>query len=248
MLLNCGAQRPFFSHLAISQARRMSDCSSCTWPPCLAIVADMLKSYKKFVAASHVRISRYLNHIRLRTLLQCLESMFGPFPGSFITKFVCEKPRTDHIVMFAFAHCVDMCLGRPRKSPGMGSNESATKLSTDHGCALICSLTFVYIGMDWLTSDWMLLPYLAASSFMYHCWMGILGDSFSGYNWNVAVNWPPSELLLCPTGWRIRSSACRLARFGFNRTWLKYFWSDDLLLWNGEEDDHHKQWEVLKII
>jgi len=30
----------------------MSDCSSCTRPPCLAKVADMLKTYKKLVAAS----------------------------------------------------------------------------------------------------------------------------------------------------------------------------------------------------
>jgi len=41
--------------LAIStifKARRMSDCSSCTRPPCLAIVADMFKTYQKLVAAS----------------------------------------------------------------------------------------------------------------------------------------------------------------------------------------------------
>jgi len=30
--------------LAIFKARHMSDCSSCTWPPCLAIVADMVKT------------------------------------------------------------------------------------------------------------------------------------------------------------------------------------------------------------
>jgi len=39
--------------LAMSQARRRSDCSSCTRPPCLAIVAAMLNSYKKLVAASN---------------------------------------------------------------------------------------------------------------------------------------------------------------------------------------------------
>jgi len=43
---------PPLSGLAIFKARRMSDSSSCTWPPCLAIVADMLKTYKKLVAAS----------------------------------------------------------------------------------------------------------------------------------------------------------------------------------------------------
>jgi len=37
---------PPLAILAIFTARRMSDCSSCTRPPCLAIVADMLKTYK----------------------------------------------------------------------------------------------------------------------------------------------------------------------------------------------------------
>jgi len=37
---------------AIFKARHMSDCSSCTRPPCLAIVAEMLKTYKMLVAAS----------------------------------------------------------------------------------------------------------------------------------------------------------------------------------------------------
>jgi len=53
--------------LAIFKARRMSDCSSCTRPPCLAIVADMLKTYKELFAASEVRFGYYLNHIWLRS-------------------------------------------------------------------------------------------------------------------------------------------------------------------------------------
>ena len=51
--------------LAIFKERRMSDYSSCTRPPCLAIVADMLKTYRKLIAASKVRFSYYHNHIRL---------------------------------------------------------------------------------------------------------------------------------------------------------------------------------------
>ena len=43
---------PPLAILAIFKARRMSDCSSCTQPPFLAIVADMWKSYKKIVPAS----------------------------------------------------------------------------------------------------------------------------------------------------------------------------------------------------
>ena len=45
-------ENPPVAILAIFKARPMSDCSSCTWLPCLAIVADMLKTYKKLVVAS----------------------------------------------------------------------------------------------------------------------------------------------------------------------------------------------------
>ena len=62
-------KNPSFDLSAIFKARRMSDCSSCTSPRCLAIVADMLKTYKKLVAASRVRIGCYLNCIRLRGFL-----------------------------------------------------------------------------------------------------------------------------------------------------------------------------------
>jgi len=37
--------------LAIFKTRHMSDCSSCSWPPCPAIVAGMLETFKKFVSA-----------------------------------------------------------------------------------------------------------------------------------------------------------------------------------------------------
>jgi len=60
---------PPLAILAIFKARCMSDCSSCTRPPCLAIVANMLKTSKKLVAASTVRSGYYLNHIWLRSLL-----------------------------------------------------------------------------------------------------------------------------------------------------------------------------------
>jgi len=46
-------KNPPLSILAIFKARCMSDCSSCTRPPRLAIVADMFKTYKKLVAASN---------------------------------------------------------------------------------------------------------------------------------------------------------------------------------------------------
>jgi len=49
---NAARKNPHLAILALFKARHMSDCSSCTQPPCLAIVADMLKIYKELVAAS----------------------------------------------------------------------------------------------------------------------------------------------------------------------------------------------------
>jgi len=46
-------ENPSMAIVAGFSKRCMSDCSSCTWPPCLAIVADMLKTYKKFVASKN---------------------------------------------------------------------------------------------------------------------------------------------------------------------------------------------------
>jgi len=54
-------KNPPLAILAIFNSRRTLDCSSCTWPPCLAIVVDMLITYKKSVAAS-------TNEIRLLPL------------------------------------------------------------------------------------------------------------------------------------------------------------------------------------
>jgi len=65
-------KHPPLAILAIFKARHMSDSSSYTRPPCLALVADMLKTYRKLVAASKVWFSYYLNHIRLRSLLNHL--------------------------------------------------------------------------------------------------------------------------------------------------------------------------------
>jgi len=47
------------THLAILatyNARRMSDCSSCKWPYCFLIVADIMKTYMKLVGASKYEI------------------------------------------------------------------------------------------------------------------------------------------------------------------------------------------------
>jgi len=48
-------ENPPLSILALFRARRMFDYSSCTRPPCLAIVADMLETYKKLLAPLTMR-------------------------------------------------------------------------------------------------------------------------------------------------------------------------------------------------
>ena len=49
-------ERPSLDIFATSKARCMSDCSNCTRPPCLAIVADMLKTFNILVAACNNEI------------------------------------------------------------------------------------------------------------------------------------------------------------------------------------------------
>jgi len=93
-------ENPSLAILAIFKARCMSDCSSCAQPPSLAIVADMLTTYKELVAASRVRNCCYLNHTWLCSFHWGLWSLFGPFPGTFITKFFWQNHRTDIVGMF----------------------------------------------------------------------------------------------------------------------------------------------------
>ena len=49
-------ENPLLAIFTIFKARDMSDCTSCTWPPCLAIVAGTLKFYNNFIAASTYQI------------------------------------------------------------------------------------------------------------------------------------------------------------------------------------------------
>jgi len=119
-------ENPSVGILAILKARHLLDDSNCTRPPCYAIVADMLKTYKKLVAASKVRFGCYLNHTELCSLLLGFWSLFCPVQGTFISKFVCEIPRTHNIVMLNRVDCAGRCLGRPCKFPVTGSNELVT--------------------------------------------------------------------------------------------------------------------------
>ena len=55
---NAGREKPSLAMFATFKARCMLDCSSCTRPHCLAIVADMSKTYKILVAACNDEIRR----------------------------------------------------------------------------------------------------------------------------------------------------------------------------------------------
>jgi len=117
---------PPVSILDTFKARLMLDCSSGTRPPSIAIVADMLKTSKKLVAASQVRFGYYLNHIQLRSLLWGVWHRFLPFTGMLTTKFVCEYPRMRNIMMFDFADCDNKCLGQPWSYPVTGNKNLVT--------------------------------------------------------------------------------------------------------------------------
>jgi len=63
--------------LAISKARHMSDCSSCTRPPCRAIVADMLKTYKEiscciYIIDSAIALTIYASVASSNVVKACL--------------------------------------------------------------------------------------------------------------------------------------------------------------------------------
>jgi len=47
-------ENPPLAISAIFKAKRMSDCSSCTRPPCLAIVADMLETNKEITCCIYI--------------------------------------------------------------------------------------------------------------------------------------------------------------------------------------------------
>jgi len=116
-------ENPPVAILAILKSRCMSDCSSCTRPPWLAIWADTLKASKELVTASKVGSRYSLNHIRLRSILEGRWGLFRSFPGTFIPKFIHPDPRTDNILMFNFVDCPDIYLGQPCSFAITGSDK-----------------------------------------------------------------------------------------------------------------------------
>jgi hypothetical protein len=90
----------------IFNARHMSDCSSCTQPPCLAILADMLKSYKKLVAASNNEIWQlYAPYSLLRHPLWWFMT-FSSTPRDVYQNIPTHKPQRywhDHVRIYSLS-------------------------------------------------------------------------------------------------------------------------------------------------
>jgi hypothetical protein len=96
---------PPLAILAIFKVRCVSDCSCCTQPPCLDIVAVMLKTNKPAVVGSKYEIGYCLNHIHFRSLLQIYEGLFGPLFRTLITGLISDDLRVENITMFNFTNC-----------------------------------------------------------------------------------------------------------------------------------------------
>ena len=82
--ISCTVARdnPPLAILAIFKARHMSDCSSCTRPPCLAIVADMLKPNKEiscciYILDSAINSTIYASVASTNVVKACLVHSWG---------------------------------------------------------------------------------------------------------------------------------------------------------------------------
>jgi hypothetical protein len=82
-------------------------------------------------------------------------------------KFVLENARADEITIFDFAACGDQCLSRQWMFAIAGHDELVTEVCTYRSGTLYCWLTAVYVDMERLTSNCMLLPIIEASGFRY---------------------------------------------------------------------------------
>jgi len=116
----------------------MSDFSSCTRPPCLAKVADILKTYKKLVAASTYQIRLLpLPYTLWWHPLRWFKPVWSP-KGMLITKFICKNPSAVYIVTFDFADGAYKYPGGPFRFHITGSkNQSRRSLSTPDLCNIM---------------------------------------------------------------------------------------------------------------
>jgi len=136
-ILSTGArENPPLSIFGMFKARRMLDCSSCTRPPCFAIVSDMVKTYKKLVAALRMRVDYYLDHIYVRSLLKGNQCLCCPLPGMSITTFVSENARANNVMIFNLVDCADKCLDWPWRFPVMSHGKLNLGLSAHTRCTL----------------------------------------------------------------------------------------------------------------
>lgn len=89
----------------------MSHCSHYTLPHSLAIVADVLNTYKKISAASKVEVGYCHYQICICTLFYAGYSLCLPLGGTLIKRSVHQSARGVNIMMFDHAECADKCLG-----------------------------------------------------------------------------------------------------------------------------------------
>jgi len=181
-------KNPPLAIFAISKARHMSDCSSCTRPPCLAIVAGMVTTYMTLVDASTYQI-------RLLPLLYTLPShllrWLQPVSCTLRDGYheICpNNPRADSFMMVDFTNCADQCLGGRYQFPITGGNKSVTQHSMYNSCTWYHCLTAGYLDPTILTSDHMLLLFLAASAVMDNFQLCVQGHTFSCCICSVTVD------------------------------------------------------------
>ena len=151
-------------------------------------------------------------------------------------------------MMFDCADCGDKFLRRPCRYPIMGSVNLVPLLSMYTYCTLHYYFTAVYFDTELLASGPMLLPNIAGSGFTYHCQMCMLGHIHGGCNCSIMVHLQVSALLFWFSRWLIGWSASCSSQLRSNRAWLTCFWSHDVMMWKGEQDDIKKKWEVLRNI
>jgi len=223
-------KNPPVAILAIFQARRMSDCSSCSWPSCLAIVADMLKTYKKLIATSKIEIPR-LPQPHMTPSPPLGSTM--PVSSALGEVYHENHPRKckswlSHDVSFR-GHC-ELMPWSTMVISHYGQRWTGHRAHYIHQLYII-SLVDGHLPLHRSTYIW-----LRAAS--YSCCLPSIvprsnvhpGHTCSGCICSVAVDQLGSALLLWLSGWCNGWRACRSARFVSSHTWLRSLWSHDSLV------------------
>jgi len=218
--------------LAIFKARRMLDNSSSTRPPCLAIVADILKTFKKLVAASNNEIRLLPQpYIHPSPPLRWLEPVLSTH--GYAHHGICpwQSHRWQH-------HEVQLCRL-------WGQMPCSTMEVSHYGQRSIGHVT-LYVHRLWVIQFISgCLPHygythiqLHAASFSrcfgsYGRFFHVHPGSYFGSRISsIVVDWLVSAFLLCANEWCIGSGARQSAWVGSaptRRSWLRIH---DMLVWN----------------